>query len=201
MSSETLSILQNLTSGAEVRLFADAGALQIAKTGLYIFAAAAFVFAIKLLLTQIGVIGSNRTLLGWLGFAAVAVISFLLYDKAQSFEVIDTNDPVITISAQKLEYDVRQDGWSVNWADMTEVQLNKDVHQQKQSPAQTTYEVRVVLKQGAHVAWKYEPDEKNKVAATKKFFEEKNYLVIDPAPLGVDHETLQKALERYRAGR
>lgn len=203
MASQTLEILKNLAPGMEARLYADSMTLQIVKLGLSAFALLCFLVAAYLLLKQLGnfIKGQGRkSVFAFLGMIFAGVAAYLLFDKAASFEVLNDEKPVINITPQALEYDVRKSGWSTTWRDIDTIELSQKTIRKKQSMPETSYEIRVHIKDERPVQWKYEPSPENDMAGVKSTFDQTRFLLVNPEFLGVAPEVLQKALEKYRAG-
>lgn len=190
--------LRTLQPGIDLKLFADPVALQAARFGLITFGLLCAAVAVYLLAKQIGFFGaSSRSAFGWVGVVLAGLAAFLLQQKAMSFKILDDTTPLLTITATALEYDTRRDGWRVNWQDVTAIELEQETVRKKQSVPQTTSEVHVRLREGAGIAWTREDI---KLSESKTLYEKMRYLVINPEPLGVSHEELATALERYHKG-
>ncbi len=201
MDNSTVQVLENLRPGSDAQFFSDATAIQIGKSGLTIAAILAATACVYYLFCTLGLFGAAKRSLIALALAIMCGIgAFMLHQKAEAFRAIDDSKPVIAITAQKLQYDVRRNGWIIPWTYVTSVELKTNTTFKKQSIEQTTYEIRVHTKLAPPITWLYEPSEENDVAQVKSLVERENVLVIDPEPLGISPEALQKALEKYRAG-
>lgn len=201
MDASTLQVLQDLKPGSDAQFFSDAMAIQIGKSGLTIAALLAGVTSFYYALCTIGLMGSaKRGVFALVAFLLGGAGAYMLYEKAQALHAIDDSKPVLAISGQKLDYDVRRNGWSIPWSNITSIELKTTTTFKKQSVEQTSYEIHVNVRSNAPITWKYEPSTENDIAATKLLAEKSNYLVIDPEPLGISPPELQKALEKYRAG-
>ncbi len=195
----TIDIIRALDPGMEVKLLADPAVLQTAKFGLIAFALLCTALALYILASQFGLFGLvKRGIFAWVGFGLAALAAFLLYQKALNYQALDDHAPILTINARELEYDVRSHGWHVVWSDIAQITVHEEVRQKKQSVAEKTREIRVILKQSAMVEWKDIQPETVESKAAKSLYENRHYLVINPEPLGLDHEDLAEALERYR---
>ena len=201
MDAATKHVLEELHSGSDAQFFTDAIALQITKSGLLIAVVLCVVTVIYYLLCVLGVMGhAKRSLFALIAIIVAGVGGYLLYEKYDAIRIIDDSKPVLTISGSTLGYDVRRSGWSVQWGNINSVELKTTKSIKKQSVEQVDYEIRVNVKPGAVVEWKYEPTVENDMSTVKRLWESKHYLIIDPEPLGISPPELQKALEKYRAG-
>ena len=200
MSTNNYQILQQLQAGTDVRIFTDPLAIQIAKFGLMAVAIIFLILSLFFVFRQMGLTGATKiSFLGWVFVALSAFTSFAAYSKSNSYAVIDDAKPVLIIAPASLTYDVRRDGWVVSWRDMEKVIIKQTVDKYKQSTQQVTNELQLVMKAGTEIKWLYPASEDNNIAASKKLYEKSNVLIINPEPLGIGHDTLQSALERYRA--
>ena len=201
MDANTQQALEQLQPGSDAQFFTAALATQITKSGLTIAVILCAVVVIYYMLCMMGVFGhAKRSFFAVVAILAAGVGGFLLNERADAIRVIDDSKPVLVITAQKLEYDVRRSGWSIPWTHIAAVELKTTKSFVKNSVEQIDYEIQVKVKPGSAVDWKYEPTTQNDMSSVKRLLESQRILVIDPTPLGIQHKTLQKALEKYRAG-
>lgn len=201
MQNSSVQILEGLSPGSEAQLYSDAMALQIGKIGTTVAAALCAVSCVYYILCSMGALGTaKRSIFAIIAFIVAGVGAYFLYQKSLTFTIIDDQRPIIVISSRALEYDVRRDGWSLPWGSIRSIDLHETTTQAKQSVEQTSYEIRVIPKEGANISWKYEPSSDNDIDTTKKLYNQYGYLLINPEPLGISPEILQKALEKYRSG-
>ena len=201
MDAATKQVLVELAPGADAQFFTDAMAMQISKSGLMIATVLCAVTVIYYALCLLGVMGhGKRSFFALVAIIAAGVGGYMLYEKYAAIRIIDDSKPVLAITGQKLDYDVRRVGWSVPWGNINSIELKTTKTIKKQSVEQVDYEIRVNVKPGVAVEWKYEPSTENDMSIVKRLWESKHYLIIDPEPLGIHPPELQKALEKYRAG-
>lgn len=201
MDANTLQVLHDLKPGSDAQFFSDALAVQAGKSGLTIAAVLCAVACVYYFLCSMGVLGPSKRSVFAIAVTMIAGIgAYFLNQKAETFRVIDDSRPIIALNATKLEYDVRRNGWIIPWTYVTSVELKTTTTHKKQSIEQSTYEIRVNTKLAPPITWKYEPSSDNDVEIAQKLVQSENYLVIDPEPLGISAEELQKALEKYRQG-
>ncbi len=196
MANSTIEILQHLTRGTEARLYADSFTLQLAKYGFYAFAVLCAAVALYLAFTHFG--AARKSIGTLIGVVLMIAAAYFLYNKAGDYKIIDDQEPVIEITATSLVYDVRKDGWTVNWGDIDHVEVVSTRTLAKQSVAQTTNEVRVYVKSDEAVRWKYDGSDETRAARQVLFAA--HYVVIDYGLLGINPQLLADALENYRKG-
>jgi hypothetical protein len=185
-------LLHNLIPGAELKIFADAGALQMAKIGFMAGAAILGLVAVYILFSQIGAqfgAGNGKRSIGaWIGVLVMGVGAFFMYEKSNGITLLDTGVPLLAITAQNLESGTPGKEWSTPWRNIQQVELVRSVHQQKQSVEQVSEEVHIRFIDASLVQWKQRPEPLPPS------------VVLDHTPIGVSADELQQALEKVRRG-
>lgn len=144
MTSNT-DLLKSLTPGAELSLYADAGAVQAAKMGLMIGAAVLVLVGLYLAATQMGMLaGAKKSVMAWVGVALAFGASYLLYGKYELFSATALNEPVLKISRMGLE--LPQQKALYEWTAIKQVALEETRRRPKQaSQDEVSREVNVQL--------------------------------------------------------
>lgn len=198
MPANNTELLKALVPGTAVSIYPDYAALEAGKIGLVFFSLVFLSAAIYLAAVQFKVISSFLTtyirqpVFMWIGIVVMLGVSYVLYDKTTVFEKLNDGKPLLRLTQTALEYDTRHDGWSMRWDDIKAIEMKIKIREKRYNTKEETREVRVIPREHAVITW-YDLPAGYNIERQKA-----EYLLIDPEPLNVSHETLAKALEYYR---